>query len=255
MTIFLELPVEIWHMIIDWLNPWDALQLRQSCRQIWRHVTGHQAYWYRRFCWLMIRQKKRPAMLKSGCRRYHKKSVLPGMNCLSLQQELRLCQMHQITFTELKRRIKADPDKMLKNIKCSNANHYIYEIPQAPSKVSLDTKDYDPNTQLYLFRYLIHNYRAQRQSISRYDLKTIETQQKTVRKELQTKRRIIDQCRREMNRIKERDAWLQSVQQQLKRLEKNKVFYGKKSRQYRGLLQSPNEEKNLNKKNKFYLIS
>lgn len=238
------LPLELWHYVIKFLRPWEALQLRQTCKRAIEIVTLFQSYWYRQFCWYLIGHKKRAAMYKTGCSRRHRSDIKRGLNCLSLEQEQQLITKHNLALSELPIFLLLNPDI----VECSNANHYIYDLPQTRFDIPLDRNDYKPGQQVYLYRFLIHNYRQQRQRIKRYNKAEVEDELKLLRGDISRKRKdltkIIAQRKREIDKAKRHDTHLRDIQRQLKRFEHNRIFHGCKSRGYRGLLTSIVDAKN-----------
>ncbi len=235
----MSLPTEIWQQIVMCLSPWDALQLRTVSKNYYNMVTTFHSYWYRQFCWFLICQKKRPAMFKTGCHRSHKKDIPCTVDCLNIDQE-------QLILTELSISVHSLPDVLKTNPEifnrypCTNSNHFNYDLPEDRFNIPLDSSDYDPQTQIYCYRFLIHNYRQQRSRTSKYSRADVKRQLKQTRDDMTKQRRemdkIIAQCKRELERTQNRDTFLRNIDLQLSRVEVNKVFYGKKSRQYKGLL-------------------
>jgi ribosomal protein S20 len=230
----MEFPKETWHYIIEIISPWDALQLRSASKKLYEVVSSFQSYWYRQFCWYLICQKKRPAMFKTGCKRKH---IQPhSIECLNVQQEVQLATQLNMHVSELCN-IDITPFATENDdYKCTNASHYMYEIPANRFLIPLDPNDYKPNEQSYLYRFLIHNYRQQRQRVSRYNKSDIKTQLRQVQDELTKQQkeydRLLDQCQREIQKFKTRQKFLKGVYQQLERLDNNKVFHNQRSRTY-----------------------
>lgn len=237
----MDVPSEVWFLIMDYLSPWDNLQLRQTTHDMNTVVTGHQSFWYRHFTWYLIQQNKRIALFKTGCAKRHRPNVRRGVYCLTLAQEQQLSEARGVSVTDLPGELEhhlewLDDDAY----RCENVNHYSYVLPTNRFAIPLDSDDYHPNNgQLYLYRFLIHNYRRQRQRAKRYNKKTVERQITDVKKDLRRQRRhlkeIQSRCEKEIRKTKARDAFLRDMQDQLKRLDENRVFYGKRTREYKGL--------------------
>jgi len=230
----MNVPNEIWQLIISELGPWDALQLRTASKRFYEVVTSFQSYWYRQFCWYLICQKKRPAMFKTGCQRKHIHTH--SIDCLNVEQEMELSAQLGIHVSELPNRIAVCPT-IMEGYPCTNTNHYIYEIPANRLLIPLDPNDYKPSEQNYLYRFLIHNYRQQRQRAARYNQSEIKLQLRQVQDDLTRQQKeldkIIEQYKREIQKTKNRQKFLKGVHQQLQTLETNKVFHGQRSRTYK----------------------
>lgn len=241
-----QLPVEIWHMIMTYLAPWDALQLRTASFDFYVIITTHQRYWYQHFCWFLICQKKRPAMFKTGCHKTHNPNIPRDIACLNIEQEQELITQYCISLSELPALLAANPD-MTSKYECNNIDHYIYDLPLHWFEIPIDPHDYQPNEQIYCYRFLIHNYRNQRQRTSRYNRNDIKRQMKQVREDLVRQQkelnRLIKQCERDIEKSQNRDLFLHNIDLQLARIEHNKIFHGKKSRQYKGMLDTISERK------------
>lgn len=204
LVLLLQLPIETLQRIVEYLSPWDALQLRRSSSYLYDVVTHFHSYWYRQFCWYLIRQKKRPAMFLTGCDRTHIKELhceLAGSNS-----------------------------------GCTDSSHYIYKLPPNRFAIPLNPSDYHPEEQLYIYRFLIHNYRHQRQRASHYRQDEVARQLKELDQTLTHQRRELQRIADQVQRTRKRRALLKNVQQQINRLETNHVFHGKKSRHYKGVL-------------------
>lgn len=232
-------PIEIWRKIIDNLDAWDALKMRAVSRELYGVVTLYDAYWYRHFTWYLVNQDKKAAMFKTGCARHHKKHVPRSSHCLSLQQEEALSAKLGIPLDRLSRTIEADPS-VLAGVECTNVNHYIYELPKTREEMPLNREDYNPHDQIYLYRFLIHNYRQQRQKARNYTMEKVQEQLKLVQSDVKKQRtelsRLIAQCKRDLKRTKRREANLLEMGRRCKKLENNRVFHGRRSRQYKGLV-------------------
>jgi hypothetical protein len=228
------LPKEIWQLIVTELGPWDALQLRTVSKNFYQAVTSFQSYWYRQFCWYLICQKKRPAMFKTGCQRKHNQPY--SIACLNVQQEMQLSSHLNIKVSDLPDYISKCPN-IVEPSNCTNSSHYIYEIPDNRLLIPLDPTDYKPNEQNYLYRFLIHNYRQQRQRASRYDKSEIKLQLRQVQDDLTKQQkefdRIVEQYKRDIQKTKNRQKFLKGVYHQLETLDRNKVFHGQRSRTYK----------------------
>jgi hypothetical protein len=225
--------VFLWQHIISYLKPWNALQLRQASHFFYSAVTGFQSYWYRQFCWYLIVQRKRPAMFKSGCPRTHKEP--PSLECLDVQQEIDLATRLGVRVAELSELIN---ERLLSDMgfQCSNPIHYVYHLPGDRFAIPLDPNDYKPDEQVYCYRFLIHNFRQQRQRCARYNKAQVKEQLRLVHSELRAKERelekIVDNYRKDIQRIKDRARFLRSIHEQLMRVDENRVFHGQRSRTY-----------------------
>lgn len=245
-----DLPREILEIIVTKLGPWDSLQLRQTNKRLFDIVTKYQPYWYRQFCWYLILQKKRPAMYKTGCARTHTRSRT--IDCLDTQQEMDLAHQLGVPFSALGEMVMENPSIMDAYV-CTNYSHYIYDLPRNRFDIKLDENDYKPSSQVYCYRFLIHNYRQQRQRVAKWDITSIEDQRKEIRLEIRKKQRefgkVADEHRRDMQRIRNRDEYLKSVADQIKRLDNNRVFHGQRSRTYRSTTTTPQKLKKEKKNN------
>lgn len=228
------LPREIICLIMDHLTPWESLQLRLLSKTLCDFVTYNQSYWYRHFCWYLIGQKKKPALHKTGCSRVH----LGEMNatCLSLDDQIQLAKLGNCSTINLQSYIDINPG-CLQQYVCSNVAHYSYTIPKSLSEIPLDQNDYKPHDQVYINRFLIHNYRSQRSRASRYNKTEIKHQIKQTQSEIITKRKelakIISNMTRDIKKLEARGQFLGDLHSQLVLLEKNKVFLNQRSRTYR----------------------
>ena len=92
-------------------------------------------------------------------------------------------------------------------------------------------------------RFLIHNYIHQRQRAARYSKIDVQCQQKQVQKDLSQLHKEMTKMLARIDKVQNRDIVLRNIDEQLTRLEQNRVFHGKKSRQYKGLLDFENVEK------------
>lgn len=231
-------PTEVWYRIVENLDAWDALKLRAASRRLYAVVTLFDEYWYRQFTWYLVSQDKKAAMFKTGCDRRHKQHVPRSQHCLSIQQEEELAAQLGIPIERLTRRIEDDPS-ILDGVECTNVNHYVYDLPKRRSEMPLNRKDYKPGDQIYLYRFLIHNYRQQRQSARNYSTQKVVEQLKAVQQDLEKQRveltRLVARCKKEIRRTKRREASLQDMARRCKKLEHNRVFHGRRSRQYKGL--------------------
>lgn len=243
-------PIEIWQRIVQMLGPWDALQLRCTCRGLYAAVTYFHSYWYRQFCWYLIKQKKRPAMFLTGCDRKH---IQPrDVTCLREEERVRLAAELEVPVSRLGKHPALEyPDgqywsrravkTQFSERECDNASHYIYKLPADRFDIPLDPADYKPNEQLYIYRFLIHNYRHQRQRASHYTPSEVVRQLKEVNTDLIRQKRelarVTEQLKRGIERTRQRKALLREVHHQIRRLENNKVFHGRKSRGYKGIIE------------------
>ena len=231
-------PPEIWRRIVDHLDAWDALKLRTTSRTLYAVVTRYDAYWYRQFTWFLVNQDKKAAMFKTGCNRRHKRHVVRSQHCLSLRQEELLSARLGIGMDRLTGTIERDPS-ILDDVECTNVNHFVYDLPKTRSAMPLNREDYAPNDQIYLYRFLIHNYRLQRQKARNYNTQKVSSQLKIVKTDLDKQRgqlsRVLARCERDIKRTKKREASLQEMSTRCKKLEMNRVFHGRRSRRYKGL--------------------
>ena len=235
------LPPEMWHEIIVHLGPADALQLRATSKQMYRIVTLFQSYWYRQFTWYLICLKKREALFRTGCHRTHKKSIPMGTNCINRSQEKALAERFELTVKELIEMIECDRDAtILSQIQCTNPAHYTFEIPRSRFDIPLDRSDFNPSDQIYLYRFLIHNYRQQRQRARQYTRERVKQQLRYVRQERKKVRKdmenYVQRCQRQLTKMRNQDSFLCEMAKRLDLLERNKIFYNRQSRFYRGLL-------------------
>lgn len=168
-------------------------------------------------------------MFKTGCHKTHKLDIPKSIACLSTEQEQEIVSALEISISELPNRLLQNPE-LFDQYVCRNIDHYIYDLPLTRFDIPLDPADYQPNGQVYCYRFLIHNYRQQRQRASRQSGADITRQQKQVQRDLA-------KIRRDLEKTRSREIYLASVSAQLARMENNRVFHGKKSRQYRGLLE------------------
>lgn len=233
-------PAEIWHRIIDNLDAWDALNLRTTCRELCTVVTLYDAYWYRHFTWYLVTQDKKAAMFKTGCARRHKRHVPRSSHCLNLQQEEILVNRLAIPLDQVTEVFEKDPNVLERvGLECTNVNHYVYDLPKTRDEMPLNSDDYNPGAQIYLYRFLIHNYRQQRKSARNYTTQKVLSQLKLVCTDLEKQRielsRLIAQCKRNIKKTKRREASLQDMARRCEKLDQNKVFHGRRSRQYKGL--------------------
>ncbi len=236
---FHTLSVELWHIIISHLGPWDALQLREVNKHMCLIVTNNQPYWYRQFCWYLILQKKRPAMFKTGCKKTH--NHIRNIDCINVDQELQLASILNVHVSQLSQIIVNNPNTLdLISINCENASHYVYDLPNDRMSIPLDPLDYDPKEQIYCYRFLIHNYRQQKYKIAKYDIKEVMQQQQNIQKELKRKKqewqKIQQSYTRDIEKIENREKYLKTISQQIKQVNTNKIFHAQRSRTYRGII-------------------
>ena len=156
-----------------------------------------------------------------------------------LHQEQELARKLNISIEELPRAILAEPSVM-DTMECTNVHHYIYDLPKDRFQIPIDNRDFRPNDgQIYLYRFLMHNYRHQREKAKRYKMDEVVRQKKIVEQELKKHRqelsRLIARCKKEMQKTKRREAWLQDMHARLVQLTNNRVFHNRRTRQYRGL--------------------
>jgi hypothetical protein len=221
------LPAEIWANIIEYLGSWDALQIRQTCTLINENIIACQTYWYRHFTWFLIKQNKRVALFKTACKRYHKDDIKVGVNCLSVQQEEALSVALAVPISKLGESGVVTADVLSKaGISCGNPQHYIYDLPESRHQIPIHPSDYHPKKQLYIYRFLIHNYRHRRDKVKRFNIDDVTLDIK--RMERHVAKLLIDteRARRQLEMLKEAAA-------ELKIVRKNDVFFGTKSRQYK----------------------
>jgi hypothetical protein len=234
------LPIEIWYALCDYLGPWDALQLRTANRWFYACITRHQSYWYRQFTWYLIQQNKKIALFKTGCTKQHKRNIERGINCLTLEQERRIMERYKLeSVSDLGHQLAVHPN-WLDDEPCENVAHFTYDIPRHRFAIPLDPADYHPNDgQLYCYRFLIHNYRRQRQRAQRYDETTLRDQLRQNQRELSRQRAelktLVARCERGIRQTKHRDFFLRGMLSRLKMLAQNKVFYSRRTREYKGL--------------------
>lgn len=244
----LSLPVEVWHNVLSFLPcPWDALQLRQCSHELYDAVTNFHSYWYRQFCWYLIKQKKRPAMFLTGCAREHVKAH--DVTCLSGAEQTAAAAHFGVHIDELPKHPEFQDGTVYWTDRddcgtpfsalCANSSHYIYKLPDNRFDIPLAHKDYKPQAQLYIYRFLIHNYRHQRQRASHYSKTEVDRHlqftNRTLAKHRKELARITAEYHEKMSRARKRRELLKEVSLQLKRLDSNKVFHGRKSRKYKGL--------------------
>jgi len=237
-NLYSPFPPEIWQKIIDNLEAWDALKLRAASKELYCVVTTYEAYWYRQFTWYLVNQDKKAAMFKTGCPRRHKSHVSRSLYCLTMQQEDELSARLQIPLDRLAQATEEDPS-LLDGSECTNVHHYVYYLPKTRMEMPLNREDYNPRGQIYLYRFLIHNYRQQRQKARNYSTKRVKDQLKIVQEDLYKQRReftrLVARCKKEIRRAKRREAALLEMSRRCKKLEKNRIFHGRRSRQYKGL--------------------
>lgn len=224
------LPKELVFMIVDLLSSWDALSLRQTCHDMNERVIQNQCYWYRQFTLYLIKQNKRVALFKTGCKRKHKPDVPLTVNCLSSQQEADLAEELSLSITKLPLFLESpDHDPVSITVaECQNPLHFVYEVPRVLSDIPIVAADFHPTEQIYLYRYLIHNYRTRRERVKRYNSDAIKLQKRETLASLKRAEAAVEKHRKKLET-------LAGISTQLKMVETNKVFFGSKSRQYRGL--------------------
>lgn len=221
----MDIPSEVWTMVVEYLKPWDALQLRQSSTVFNTIVVGCQPYWYRQFTWFLIKQNLRVALWKTACKRSHNPEISPSLNCISVTDEELLAGQLGIKTADLAKEVKANPG-ILMNLKCTNPQHYIFEVPKTRFHIPIDPSDYHPGQQVYIYRFLIHNYRHRRQRSRRFIKQNVTDELKTSKKRLAT-------LQFETERLLRRIKLLQETAAELTMMEKNTVFFGCKSRNYK----------------------
>jgi hypothetical protein len=220
-----DIPRELWSTIVEYLGPWDALQLRQTSKAFHTVVVECQQYWYRQFTWFLIKQNLRVALWKTACKRSHNPEIAPSLNCISLSDEETLAVQLGIAVADLPREIEVNP-RLLMTFKCTNPQHYIFEVPKTRFHIPIDPSDYHPAQQVYVYRFLIHNYRHRRERSRRFTKHAVNDELKASKKRLAT-------LQIETERLRRRIALLQETATELKMLETNTVFFGYKSRSYR----------------------
>lgn len=219
-----ELPAEVWSLVVNYLKPWDALQLRRASRRFNEVVIGCQTYWYRQFTWFLIKQNLRVALWKTACKRTHNPRVRVSLDCFSLSEEEKLADRLGIPVRDLPERVANDPSVCSGHV-CSNPQHYIFDVPRSRYHIPIDPSDYHPNQQTYVYRFLIHNYRHRRERCRRFS-------KQLVNDDLKTSRKRIAALQNEMDKLRRRVTMLEETSLELKMLETNKVFFGCKSRNY-----------------------
>jgi len=227
-------PTEIWNIIIDNLEAWDSLNLRLSSKQLYKIVTHYHSYWYKQFTWYLVCYGKKPAMFKTDCDRRHKAHIPRTSHCLSLSQEEEIASNLNCTVNDLFDLIIHKPE-IMHGYECTNVNHYMYDLPQTREEMPLNQKDFHPRDQVYLYRFLIHNYRHQRQKARNYNNDKVDDQLKIIKSDLTKQHNELDRIKRNIKRMKNREALLQDMKRRCDKLKENRVFYGRRSRQYKGL--------------------
>lgn len=222
-----KVPKELVFQICDHLSAWDALNLRQTCRSLNRAVVEHQTFWYRCFTWYLIKQNKRVALYKTGCKRHHKTDIEPSVRCLTSDQESDLADELDISISNLSDYLEKNADTITPE-QCQNPLHFVYEVPKKLSDIPIVPEDFHPTEQVYLYRYLIHNYRTRRDKIKRYTAEDIKEQRRATIIALKRAQAAVEKHQRKLKT-------LLSITTEMRLLERNKVFFGSKSRQYRGL--------------------
>lgn len=228
MNLFEKLPKEIVFIIVDKLSAWSALNLRQTNRELNRNVMQNQKYWYRQFTLYLIRQNKRVALFKTGCKRTHKSDIPLTVNCLTSEQEANLAEELNINLRDLASHLENSTLTTAKITDCQNPLHFVYEVPKVLSDIPIVSADFHPNEQIYLYRFLIHNYRTRRDKVKRFNLDEVKSQKREAQKSLKRAEAAVEKHRKKIQ-------VLNGISKELKLTEKNKVFFGSKSRQYRGL--------------------
>jgi len=229
MSYFDSLPKEIIFMIINLIPSWNALSLRQTCHILNENVIQNQVYWYRQFTLYLIKQNKRVALFKTGCKRKHKSDVPLTVNCLSSKQEADLADELSLSITKLPDYLEQQNVEVSITVAdCQNPLHFVYEVPRILADIPIVSADFHPTEQIYLYRYLIHNYRTRRDKVKRYNSDMIKVQKRETVGSLKRAEAAVEKHRKKLET-------LSNIATQLKMIEKNKVFFNSKSRQYRGL--------------------
>jgi F-box associated protein len=190
-----KLPNDVISLIVEYLGCWDALQFRQTCREINEIVIRRQTYWYQHFTWFLIKQNKRVALLKTACKRTHIKP--PGPTC-TLDSS---------------------------SNKCSNPSHFVFDAPLNRCCIPIDSVDFDPQHQKYIYRFLIHNYRHRRSRAKGFE-------QSETAADIRNANRKIVKLQLELEKTKKQLETLIDMANEQKLIKSNTVFFGTKSRQY-----------------------
>lgn len=234
-----RLPPEVWHAVVDWLEPWSALQLRATCTALCRVVSAHQPYWYRHFTWYLCKKNKRDAVFKTGCRRWHRADIPQGFGCLTPPQELELSRELGVPLNKLEYVVQHNPE-VLRDQLCQNPGHYVYAMPRSHAEIPLDPEDYQPGEQVYLYRFLIHNYRCQREALQRRTVAQVKAQLSQVSRDLFQKRSDLEAAiasyQRSIATHKFRQFALRETLRRMHMLDDNRVFFDRRSRTHRGVL-------------------
>lgn len=218
-------PKELWLMIVDYLGPFDALSLRATSHFFNTIVTSHQTYWYRQFAWFLVVQNKwRAAIFKTGCGRTHKVNIPKSPACLSLEQERLIVNIYRIKPEKVRPMIEQCPE-LMDGLECSNPLHFVYELPKSRFSIPIISADFHPTEQIYMYRFLIHNYRHRRAKVKRFAPVAVKVQKKQTEIE-------ICKLETELEKMRKKLISLTLIHEELTLLDKNKVFFGSKSRQY-----------------------
>ena len=227
-----DLPIEILRIIILNLSSWESLQLRHTSRFFYCVVTNYQSYWYRHFCGYLIKHKKKAAMYQMQCKREH---VAPySIDCLTLDDEIKLAQHLNIDVCDLPTYLNEDSNKIYEHyqISCMCANHYFYDIPENRMNIQINADDFHPNDQIYCYRYLIHNYRQQRNRAAKYTKEDVKQQLKQLSYEKKEFQKIVQLYKTKINKLNDRQKFVLNIRDQLTKMQSNKVFLNQRSRKY-----------------------
>jgi|JI10StandDraft_1071094.scaffolds.fasta_scaffold48368_3 uncharacterized coiled-coil protein SlyX len=224
MSLFTDLPFDVLTEIIEFLPPFAALQLRQTSKHYNRVVMSCQTYWYQHFTFYLIKQHKRVALFQTACPKTHKQPHTLNITCLDIHQEEQLAKQFEIPVKDLGDYMEREHPPLDINM-CTNAQHYTFEIPKHRRCIPIESIDYHPLQQTYIYRFLIHNYRRRREKTKRYNASETAQSLKRLERLLAKQQADIDKTRKQIDALRQ-------VSNELKQLKENTIFFNTKSRLY-----------------------